>query len=134
MRTHVRFTSEAFPPYPGEEEEIHPGIWGKRLAEYLVSKLREHGITAGDFYSEDWGWEIPIHNEAFPIFIGCSNQTCPGGNEFLCFIEPWKPQIRKGLEKISTTTDVTRIGDALDEILRSHAEIRDMKWIENEEI
>jgi hypothetical protein len=35
MKTHVEFVSNAFPAYPGEEDEINPGIWGKRLAEFI---------------------------------------------------------------------------------------------------
>jgi len=37
------FGSSKFPPYDGEEEQINPGLWGKRLAEYLVQKLAERG-------------------------------------------------------------------------------------------
>jgi len=134
MRTHVEFISNAFPPYPGEEGEINPGIWGKRLAEFIVSKLPSHGIQAGGFYSEDWGWEIPIKNEAFPIFIGCGNQTEPGSTSFLCFIDPSKPEIRKGLfKKVSTVADVGRVADALDAILKSHPDIKDLRWRKEDE-
>jgi len=35
MRTHVEFTSTAFPAYPGEDQEINSGIFGKRLAEFF---------------------------------------------------------------------------------------------------
>jgi hypothetical protein len=135
MRTHVQFKSDAFPPYPGEDEEINPGIWGKRLAEFIASKLPEHGIATDKFYTEDWGWEISVKNEAFPMFIGCSNQTEPGGNEFLCFIDPCKPEVRRGLfKKVSTVADVTRVADALDRILRNHSGIRDLRWWEKDEI
>lgn len=33
MQTMVSFRSAKFPAYPGEEEDINPGLWGKRLAE-----------------------------------------------------------------------------------------------------
>ena len=33
MKTQVEFRSDKFPPYEGEEEQINPGLWGKRLAE-----------------------------------------------------------------------------------------------------
>lgn len=131
MRTQLQFTSTAFPPYPGEEEMINPGIWGKRLAEFIVSRLPDHGVVTDAFYAEDWGWEIPVRNEAFPIFIGCGNQTAPGGTEFLCFIEPSKPEIRKGFfKKISTVADVERVAQALERALRSHPEIMDLQWVE----
>lgn len=44
MKTQVEFRSSKFPPYEGEQEQINPGLWGKRLAEYLVQKLAEKGI------------------------------------------------------------------------------------------
>jgi hypothetical protein len=80
MQTSVEFTADAFPPYPRESEQINPGIWGKRLAEFIASKLPDYGVHTDEFYSEDWGWEIPVKNAAFPIYIGCGNQTEPGGN------------------------------------------------------
>lgn len=51
MRTQVEFRSSLFPAYPGEEEEINPGIWGRRLPEFLQEKLPAHGIeTGGPFF------------------------------------------------------------------------------------
>ena len=32
MKTQVEFRSKKSPPYDGEEEQINPGLWGKRLA------------------------------------------------------------------------------------------------------
>lgn len=96
MRTHVEFISDAFPGYEDEVsgETINPGVWGRRLAEFLAARLPEHGVAAGQPYAEDWGYEIPIANERFPMFVGCSNQLEPGGNRFLCFVDPCKPEIR----------------------------------------
>ena len=129
MNNGVEFVSDAFPSYPGEDEEINPGIWGKRLAEYLVSALRERGIETKEIYAEDWGWEIPVVNEAFPIYIGCSNQLGPGGNHFLVIISPSKPTIRVGLfRKVETATDRSRVISALEQILVSNTEIKDVKW------
>ena len=131
VRSQVEFRSSKFPAFPGEEEEINPGLWGKRLAEYLQPKLRELGIRAGEFYSEDWGWAIPIENEAFPLWIGCGHQYEPD-DAFLIFIEPSKPQIRKGFfKKIDTRADVERVAAALDNILRADPEIRDVQWTES---
>ena len=134
MRTHVEFISDAFPPYPGEDEETNPGIWGKRLAEFLVAELPKHGITPKEFYTEDWGWEIPIENKAFAMYLGCSNQLESGGNHFLCMISPFKPVIRKFFFKtINTTADVGRLADALDKILAGNSEVREIRWWDENE-
>src|SRR4051812_20547582 len=44
MKTRVEFRSKKFPPYEGEQEEINPGLWGKRLAEYLKQEFTQIGI------------------------------------------------------------------------------------------
>ena len=47
MKTQVEFRFSKFPPYEGEQEQINPGLWGKRLAEYFVQKLSEKGVQDG---------------------------------------------------------------------------------------
>src|SRR5438874_11589792 len=47
MKTQVEFRSSKFPPYEGEQEQINPGLWGKRLAEYFVRKLSGKGVQDG---------------------------------------------------------------------------------------
>jgi len=128
MRTHVEFRSAKFPPYPGEEGDVNPGLWGKRLAEYLLWDLRERGIATGEIYSEDWGWVVPLRHEPFSMWVGCGHyQEYEDG--FLIFIEPSKPTVRKGLfKKIDTTTDVARVAEAIDAILTSDRDIRDVRW------
>ncbi len=64
MKTQVEFRSRKFPPYEGEEEQINPGLWGKRLAEYLVQKLSERGIKTEKIVAEDWGYYIPVQNQS----------------------------------------------------------------------
>ena len=71
MKTQVEFRSSKFPPYEVEQEQINPGLWGKRLAEYLREKLRTDGIQTGDIYSEDWGWALPIQNESASWVASC---------------------------------------------------------------
>ena len=65
MKTQVEFRSSKFPPCEGEQEQINPGLWGKRLAEYFVRKLSEKGIKTEEIIAEDWGWYIPVQNEGF---------------------------------------------------------------------
>jgi hypothetical protein len=55
MKTQVEFRSSKFPPYEGEEEQINPGLWGKRLAEYLVQKLADRGIETEEIVAEELG-------------------------------------------------------------------------------
>ena len=133
MRTHVEFRSGKFPPVPGEDVEVNPGLWGKRLAEYLRAELTARKVAVGEIYAEDWGWAVPIPHDAFPMWIGCGHyEEYPDG--FLVFIEPSKPSIRRGFfKKIDTTADIERIAEVLDGILKADPEIRDVRWWREDE-
>lgn len=133
VKTHVEFRSNSFPTYPGEEAEINPGIWGKRLAEFIHSGLKERGFEVIEPFAEDWGWMVEIRNDTFPIWIGCGNIDGED-NGFLCFIEPSTPFIRKFLfKKISTEADVAKVQTALDSILSSEPSISEIRWSTKEE-
>jgi len=133
MRTHVEFRSSKFPPYPGEEDEVNPDLWGKRLAEYLKKALQERAIETGDMNSEDWGWVVPVKHDAVPMWIGCGHyQEYDDG--YLIFIEPSKPTVRKWLfRKIDTTANVARIADSIDAILNADPEIYAVRWWDEDE-
>jgi hypothetical protein len=129
MKTQVAFKSKKFPPYDGEEELINPGLWGKRLAEYLVQKLFDMGIKTEEIIAEDWGWYIPIENKGFRLAVCCGHQN--GGNdEFLCFTHPNTPVVKKFLRTIDATPQLTRITEALQQILSSDPEITAILWSE----
>jgi hypothetical protein len=55
MKTQLEFKSDKFPQYDGEEDQINPGLWGKRLAEYLAQKLKAEGFETTGIIAEDWG-------------------------------------------------------------------------------
>lgn len=129
MKTQVEFRSSKFPAYEGEEEQINPGLWGKRLAEYLVLRLAEKGIKAGPINAEDWGWYVPVENAEFMLAIGCGHQD--GDNDvFLCFTEPATPIVKRFFKKIDATAQLTRLTEALHEILSADTDIRDIEWTE----
>lgn len=132
MRTHVEFRSARFPAYEGEEEQVNPDLWGKRLAEYLSQRLRSAGVLTGEIYAEDWGWGIPLPHDDFSMWMGCGRyQEYPDG--YLVFVEPSKPMIRNFLKKIDTTAAVGRVVEALNRILNSDPEIRDVRWWSDDE-
>ncbi|MBK8466965.1 MAG: hypothetical protein IPL32_14170 [Chloracidobacterium sp.] len=134
MLTYVEFRSDAFPPYEGEEDDINPVRYGKRLAEFLSDGLRKKGFYPHDLIAEDWGWMLPIENEDFPLWIGCGNYD-ESPNGFLCFIEPHEPTITKFLffGKTDTSERVGALQRAIDEILSSEISITDKHWSSHEE-
>lgn len=128
MKTQVEFRSNKFPPYNNEEEELNPGVWGKRLAEYLVLKLSELGIGAGDIVPEDWGWYVPVEIDGLTLALCCGHQQ--GDNDqFLCFTDPKAPVIRKFFRKIDVMPQLSRLVTALEKILASDPDIRDVTWM-----
>jgi len=127
MNTQVTFRSDKFPPYEGEEEQINPGLWGRRLAEFFVAKLKGTGISTEEIIPEDWGWYIPIKNDGFRLAICCGHQN--GDNdEFLCFTEPATPIIKKLFKKIDATEKLGRVVAVMERILAEDPEIRDVEW------
>lgn len=129
MKTQVEFRSSKFPPYDGEEEQINPGLWGKRLAEYLVQKLAERGTKTGEMVAEDWGWYVPVVNDAFRLAL-CYGHQDGDDDEFLCFTDRSTPVVKKLFKKIDATPQLTQLTEAVRQILASDPEIRDMVWTE----
>lgn len=132
MKTRVEFRSDQFPPCEGEERLINPGRWGKQLAEYLAIRLNDHGIETEKIYAEDWGWAIPVKNELFATWIGCGHQD-GDENQFLCFIEPSKPVVRKLFKKVDTIEAVNRLFHALNDILTADPGISAVRWLDESE-
>ena len=129
MKTFVEFRSDKFPPYDGEEELINPGLWGKRLAEYLVERLPAQGVAPADIIPEDWGWYIPINDERRTLGICCGHQS-GDEDEFLCFTDPQAPIVKKLFKTIDVSAELTRLTDALRQILANDPDIVDVVWRE----
>lgn len=131
MKTLVEFRSDKFPPFNNEQEEINPGIWGRRLAEYLSTELKEKGIPIRDPIAEDWGYYVEIENKEFRLAV-CCGHLYGENDEFLCFTEPKTPTIKKFFKKIDASAQLRRLIEAIDEVLSSDPEIWDIKWKEEE--
>ena len=132
MLTYVEFRSDRFPAMEGEEDLVNPGLWGRRLADFLQEKLRGQGFETREPIAEDWGWVVPVINESFRLWIGCGHyQQYPDG--FVCFIEPHKPSVWKLFKKIDTRERVASLQQAIDRILSEDAGIRAKRWWSHEE-
>jgi len=127
IKTMVTFRSHKFPPYDGEEEQINPGLWGKRLAEYLVDQLAGTGVETEEPIPEDWGWYIPVPSDRFRLAICCGHQNGED-DEFLCFTDPSTPIVRKLFKKIDLTEELRRIVNELEGILSADPDITDVAW------
>jgi hypothetical protein len=109
---------------------VNPGMWGRRLAEFLREKLGEAGYRTDEPIAEDFGWFIGVHNETFPMSIACA--ACGDTDEdFQVHIHPSTPTIRRGLfKKVETTEGVERLSSTIHRILSSEPGIRDLEWLD----
>jgi hypothetical protein len=132
MQTHVEFRSDRFPAYEGEEGQVNPDLWGKRLAEFLCEKLLAEGLKTEEPLAEDWGWRVDVVNQDFGLWIGCGRyQEYPDG--YLCFIEPHTQYVRRLFQKVDTREHVGSLQRALDRILTEADGIREKRWWTHEE-
>jgi hypothetical protein len=127
MRTHLEFVSTAFLPEPDEDEQVNPGLYGKRLAEFLSGEPPPQDFAVLRMYPEDWGWRIDLENGEFPLWLGCGSYL-QYENGFLCFIEPSRPFVRRLLKKIPTTNTIERLAEALPTILERSGRAQQMRW------
>jgi len=130
LPTYVEFRSDRFPAYEGEEELVNPGVWGKRLAEFLRDGLRAEGFEAEEPIAEDWGWVLPIVNNQFRLWVGCGHQY---GDVYLCFIVPHTPLVRRFLRRVDTRERVAELQGAMDKVLAEKDGIRGKRWWTHEE-
>lgn len=125
--THVEFRSSAFPPYESEFDEINPGRYGKRLAEYLAAGLRREGEIVGEPGAEDWGWIVPVAHDEFRLWIGVGNYD-EYNDGFLCFIEPHTEYVRRWFKKVHAAPRIALLRSRMEKVLQARPDIRDVKW------
>lgn len=129
MKTQVEFRSTKFPPYEGEQEEINPGLWGRRLTEYLAQQLAAKGIETDGMTIEDWGCYLPIRKEGSKLALCCGHQD-GDDDQFLVFTDPATPRVKKFFRTVDLSEPLTRLLTALREILESDPEIHEIVWME----
>lgn len=110
----IEFSSSQFPVCTEDEELGNPDtMHGYALAKFLADNLGTQGFRATTFTPEDWGWHVEIENPEFPLAFGCNCEN--RSDDFIVFVEPSKPVIRRWFRKI----DVSARTDALNEAIFS---------------
>jgi hypothetical protein len=135
MQTHVEFRSDKFPSFENDIEGVNwsAGVYGKRLADYLVKNFPLHGIRVARHLPEDWGWYIEIeHKGGFALSVGCGSYQ-EYENGFLCFVEPSKPTVWRWFKKIDVTDDVEKVTTALHKILTNEPGVSSLRWWDENE-
>jgi hypothetical protein len=78
-------------------------------------------------FAEDRGWYIPVENEGFRLAVCCGHQD-GDDDEFVCFTDPSTPVVKKLFKKIDATAQLTRLTEAMQQILSSDPEIKEVVW------
>ena len=125
METEIYIKSELFPAYSGEEDDINPGRFGKRLAEFTKSLLIKENIEVADIYSTDYSYELRLDQFQFSVYISTGNIDGEK-NDFLISISPKKEFKRKLFKKISTKETVTKIYNIIKNGITDHPDIQIM--------
>ncbi len=125
MRTHLEFHAAQFEEPEGVGNSYNPDIQGARLADFLSTEFKALGYS-GEVIEEDWGWMIDLANDEFRTWLGCAAYGSP--RDWLVFIEPNKPFVRKWLKKIDTQTTVAKIADQLEAVLTTKGSATGLKW------
>lgn len=129
MRTQAEFRSSKFAPYEDEQEQLNPGVWGRRLAEYLAGCLTSEGMWVEPIVAEDWGWYIPLELDGVRLAVCCGHQD-GDAEEFVLFTDPSRPTVRRGVRKVDVTPQLTALAEALAGILATDPDIHDVVWID----
>lgn len=70
MEEGFSFKSTLFDIHVGEDEETNPGVYGKELANWLSTRLREAGYDT-EIVAEDWGWCVVCERDQYLLWAGC---------------------------------------------------------------
>lgn len=70
----LMFQSSRFEIVPDEDKLTNPGIYGKRLAEWMANELPRHGYHAlGEVIPEDFAWCVPVAADDCELYVACAN-------------------------------------------------------------
>lgn len=122
LKTNLEFRSAAFTQADDQDE-----VFGHAVAQLIYDKLPEYDFEPIAIFAEDWGWQVSLRNDHYPLWIGCGRYQ-EFENGFLCFIEPSKPVIRKWFKKIQTQQRVESLATAIECILGAAPGTSDMRW------
>jgi len=127
----IEFSSTAFPPCAEDNELVnHETMHGYALARYIADSLPRHDFALARTVAEDWGWWCEVENDGFTLAYACGTQGSEEdfepdskprdrrvADDFVLFVIPDKPQIRRWFKKIDVADRVEALNQAIFSIL-----------------
>mgnify|MGYP003693930853 CR=1 FL=1 len=128
MKNASRVPLSKFPPYEGSRNRSIPACGANVWLSKLVRKLSDKGIKTEEIIAEDWGWYIPVQNEGFRLAICCvATRTATMMSSSASLIQS-TPVAKKFFKKIDATAQLTRLTEAMQQILSADPEIKEVVW------
>jgi hypothetical protein len=82
----IHIKSAKFPVLPEEDDElVNEGTYGKALAQYLESRLKDRGYDVPFICCEDWGWWVEIRGQPFALGLCVYGGRSLAEAQELCF-------------------------------------------------
>ena len=125
MRTHLEFHAPMFEEPEGVGNTYNSDIQGAKLADFLAREFKMLGYP-GVVIEEDWGWMIDLAHNNIRTWLGCA--AYGSSVDWLVFIEPSKPFVRRWFRKIDVQPAVARIADQLESIVVTKGSATGLKW------
>jgi hypothetical protein len=127
------FRSTRFRVEPGEDSDTNPCVFGRQLATWIATQLRERGYPDAEEVAEDWGWAAVCQRRPFCLYVACGNilENLDGDGPtrvpdediiWHAYATADKPLFARW-RGIDVDTAVARLDAALDEMLRDDPEI-----------
>lgn len=123
----VTFTSDFFKPVLGEDEEANPGRYGKALAQWLSTQLRERGVSVEGVIPEDFGWVVMISRQPLMLWFGCGN-TDGSTTEWSVFPVAEASVLQRLFKRVDTASEIERLRTHLSELVPSIPGVANITW------
>jgi len=127
MNPQVTFQTDFFKPITGEEEETNPGRYGKALAQWLVERLKERGVTVEAVIPEDFGWVVMVHRKPFMLWLGCGN-TDGSTTEWSVFPVAETSTLQRLFKRVSPEPEIEKLRAHLSELVPSIPGVSNVTW------
>lgn len=125
------FQSTLFEIEAGEDKDTNPLCYGRQLANWLASALRDEGVTVEEVFPQDWGWCVMVKKAPFSLWVGCGNvhhyekqqpnDLLPRGEDVVwtCIVVAEVPFLKKLFRAPSTAPEVADLLTRVTRLLTS---------------
>ena len=125
----VSFTSSQFPVEPHEDQDTHPGIYGRALARWLAEQLAERGVATKEVVAEEWGQCVVTQTRPVRVNIAVANVDGSSTRwQMFAFVERGLFQLAKSPAELQR--ELANMREHLAAIVAAIPDAREVSWEE----